>query len=1133
MRFPSRVSALLSQICCRQQSASPRAQLLPYVIVVWIALAFCSYRHVILDLLFQWQTNTSYSHGPVVIPIALWLLWHRRSTLPETSKPWIAGIGLLSAAHFLLCLGEYFYLPAIQRWSIPLWLSGMIGLLWGRRVLGWSMPGVCFLAFMIPVPFQLEMLANQSLQWASAWCSCLLLGLTSTFAVTDGYTLRMATGRVGITADCSGMRMTVAIAALCYVITFLNQQRSRGAHCADPVDTTRPRRFSDSVPGLALHLSVMMLLVIPAAILANAARISVMAFVMSRYRVETWTSWAHDLGDWFVLPVAAGLFLTLRAWLGRAICVCRSELKIRRSSQRGLYTRRRWSVRIGPILRISLVPLALAVLTGASIRHYYIQREHIVAEMMTAARDYEATADWPRAAARYRELVYLKPSAQEARYRHAWVSRQAATTLTERKQVFFQLETILNRTPFHVAALRTHLDLALELDMAVAAIRSAERLYSIERHDANTLQMCVEAMLRFPERFSGLPRLSTESLTQLVENLGPASQWRDNLVIELAEFCCRHADSVDSDLTDAIAPAVTKSANEVDSAYAHFQAWHFEHVFNKGASSLELSQIRIDDNCPNQVAYKIYLALAEEAWGGKKLDDAQQLLTKAISLIPTDYRGHAMLGNVCEAQADWSQCTAARLRAWRLAADRPLELGIKLAESLMRTECHPTITPLLESLAEDVNRPAIRRDKILQIRLHLVAAQLAMRSARHDEAVLKLERCRILAAGIEDQSEVPDRLLQIMETLHAQCLVQLGRFSDVARLFERRAGRVGSSTDDWTAAARAWRTADNASAAARCYRNAIFKLGQYSDVWLEYVHLLKDTSGIDEAADEVAFRHRRAHQDPPIADVILAQAWEIVEQSDRAIAHYRSAAKRNAHDVAALAIALARQGEVEAAIELVTDENWSVNTSIRAHTVAIVGVSAAHLSAASRATIMQIVEDGVAATSDDVTLLLAAGEWYTKCQESSVAIDLLLRAVAVQPANVVAANNLAMLLADERGDFEQALSYIENVLKQAGPVPEFLDTKGWILVQMNRAQEALPWLMKAAERSSSTDALAQLHLAMAYMAVGDRERAEEYFGAASAGRIRPELLSSGEQRAWATLQQEFTLQVLTQRDSGR
>jgi tetratricopeptide (TPR) repeat protein len=333
------------------------------------------------------------------------------------------------------------------------------------------------------------------------------------------------------------------------------------------------------------------------------------------------------------------------------------------------------------------------------------------------------------------------------------------------------------------------------------------------------------------------------------------------------------------------------------------------------------------------------------------------------------------------------------------------------------------------------------------------------------------------------------------------------------------------------AAARAWRTAGNTSAAERCYRNAVSKSGCYSELWLEYVHFLAETRGVDEAAGEVALRHSLVYQGPPIADEVFAQAWEIVGRSDLAIPHYLAAARRDDRDVAALAIVLARQGRVENAVAIVGDERWSVSTASRARAAAIVGVNAVDLSAASKTSIMQIVEEGVTTTNDDVALLLAAVEWYTKCQASSAAIEMLQRVVTLQPDNVVAANNLAMLLADEQCDFEQALEYIDNVLKQSGAVSEFLDTKGWILVRMNRAEEALPWLTKAADGSSSADPIAQLHLATAYLALGDRDHAQEYLELARAGQIRPELLNISEQRAWETLQREFTQQALTQGDS--
>ncbi|MDG1898131.1 MAG: hypothetical protein P8J37_24780 [Fuerstiella sp.] len=179
------------------------------------------------------------------------------------------------------------------------------------------------------------------------------------------------------------------------------------------------------------------------------------------------------------------------------------------------------------------------------------------------------------------------------------------------------------------------------------------------------------------------------------------------------------------------------------------------------------------------------------------------------------------------------------------------------------------------------------------------------------------------------------------------------------------------------------------------------------------------------------------------------------------------------------------------------------------------------------------MDEGLKVSGNDITLMLAAAEWYSKCDSSAGAIELLARVIKLHPANVVAENNLAMLLADDECDFDQALKHIENVLNRAGPAPAFLDTKGWILVQMNRAQEAIPWLTKAAERSSSIDPVSRMHLAAAYMAVGDHKHAEKHFEVARTGRIRAELLNSSEQRAWAGLQQKFMPEPLTQRDTHR
>ena len=114
-----------------------------------------------------------------------------------------------------------------------------------------------------------------------------------------------------------------------------------------------------------------------------------------------------------------------------------------------------------------------------------------------------------------------------------------------------------------------------------------------------------------------------------------------------------------------------------------------------------------------------------------------------------------------------------------------------------------------------------------------------------------------------------------------------------------------------------------------------------------------------------------------------------------------------------------------------------------------------------------------------------------------------------------------MLLAEEGRDFQRALRHIDHVLKQTGPVSEFLDTKGWILVQMNRAEDALVWFNRALESSGGAAPTTHLHMAAAYMAVGKRDQARESYQSVQVDRLREDQLHQSEQRAWARLQNEF------------
>lgn len=1088
------------------------------LIAVWAALALISYRDVIGILIHQWQNHPSYSHGPIVIPIAVWLLWHRRATRPTVTQPWPAACGLLILAHVLLWIGDHFYLPALQLWSIPLWLSGMVGMTWGRSMLRWTLPGIGFVAFMIPLPFQLESMASQALQSGSAWCSCLILALGSTTAVTDGYTLKTESGRVAITADCSGLRMTVAIAALGYVISLLSLQRS--IDVKDDGSDVPPRRLFAQFIGL-------LFLVIPAAIIANAARIAVMALVVGRFQQESYRDFAHELGDWLVLPVAAGMFLLLASWARYTVRTCRTTISRCRRKERETREYNKPPVSLKTYGRIAVVPILLLLIACTMVANYYSRRASLTQRLMTQGLSAESVEDWDRAAACYQELVYLDSPATEARYRYALVSLRSASSRQDRQHVQSQLEAVLSQSPLHAGALRAHLDLSLELDDP-AALRSAQRLYSLKSHDSATTQMCFAAMLRYHPNPATLPSISIDNVHQIIARLGPVADWREDFLFEFASLACRYPVQLDGALIRDVTAVIADSAAKINSAEAYYVQWNFDRLFGDENVPLCLAQDRIDETTPATIAYKIHLASAGQALRNRNHGLAKECLRKAFEVRSRDPRGHELLGDIHASSGNWKASEQAYLQAWNLAGNQPVDIGIKLADAMTHCDRRSTASKLVDLLNLKIAGAKLTIHPMSRVRLKIVQARLELHSANVERALQHVEYALSTFRNLDVSP--PIQLRSTVESLQAQCLVRLNRYADAARLFESRANRMEDPADQWRAAARAWRTAGNAAAAQRCYRNAVLQATDQPDLWLEYVHLLLGARGADEAKREIIALKNRQPTDSPATDHILAQAWELVGESDRAIEHYRRSVERDPEQLAAYAIALARRGMVAEALIQIASERWKASLPVRAHTAAMIGVSAPELTGRHRANITRWVSFGVEHADQDVRLLLAAAEWFSKCDSIPRALQVLERAVELQPDNVIAANNLAMLLADSKRDFAQALAYIDGVLEQSGPAAEFLDTKGWILVLMDRADEALPILNSAVDRLDVDDPISRLHLAAAYLAVGDREQARQHWQRAGAERLRPDMMNSGEQRALAQLQAVFRIAAVPERE---
>ena len=141
------------------------------VALVLVAIGFALlYRDVVFKLVHDWGTDDNYSHGFLIVPIALYLAWERRARLAATlPKPSVVGLFLVAASVLVLgagVLGAELFLTRISMLGV---LAGIVLFVYGWQHLRILAFPLAFLVLMIPIPaiifnriaFPLQILASR------------------------------------------------------------------------------------------------------------------------------------------------------------------------------------------------------------------------------------------------------------------------------------------------------------------------------------------------------------------------------------------------------------------------------------------------------------------------------------------------------------------------------------------------------------------------------------------------------------------------------------------------------------------------------------------------------------------------------------------------------------------------------------------------------------------------------------------------------------------------------------------------------------------------------------------------------------------------------------------------------------
>jgi exosortase A len=174
------------------------------------------------SLISAWSNSDEFSHGFLILPICLYLVWRKRHTIKNTPiQPtyWGLGIALLSLLLYLVAhLAEIKTLSSI---SIVILMGGVVIYLWGLLIFKELMFPLFFLFFMIPVPSQIYAYLTIPLQLLVSQISAGLAQLASIPLYREGNLISLPDYTFHVVRACSGLRSMLSIMCLAAIFGYL------------------------------------------------------------------------------------------------------------------------------------------------------------------------------------------------------------------------------------------------------------------------------------------------------------------------------------------------------------------------------------------------------------------------------------------------------------------------------------------------------------------------------------------------------------------------------------------------------------------------------------------------------------------------------------------------------------------------------------------------------------------------------------------------------------------------------------------------------------------------------------------------------------------------------------------------
>jgi exosortase len=209
------------------QNATVTGRRSPWILVVLLLGSFALlYRDVMGKLIHDWMVDENYSHGFLIIPLAVYFAWQRKERFHETPyQPSLWGLLVVVISIGLLLtgiLGSEIFTAEISMLGV---IGGAVLFLRGRKALRTMFFPISFLLLMIPIPalvfneiaLPLQLIASN---FAEAGLAALRIP-----ALREGNVIHLANTSLEVAEACSGIRSLVSLITLGLVYGYFMDSR--------------------------------------------------------------------------------------------------------------------------------------------------------------------------------------------------------------------------------------------------------------------------------------------------------------------------------------------------------------------------------------------------------------------------------------------------------------------------------------------------------------------------------------------------------------------------------------------------------------------------------------------------------------------------------------------------------------------------------------------------------------------------------------------------------------------------------------------------------------------------------------------------------------------------------------------